>query len=129
MISGVKDILTVEDAENENKLGMRCDEIDVRKDNNLMRQIVSELKRTIRKSDNIHALSAPAIGYDRRIFCIKFDKDDIKAFINPIIAKANGISLSRETCTSIPGKEFIRPRSNDITVMYMSPLGQGETRQ
>lgn len=121
----VKDILQITDKELE--LSQRSDEIDVKTQNALMREIISSLKHTI-EQNNIIALSAPAIGYKRRIFCIKFDTE-IKTFINPIIINSKGIQLSRESCTSIPGRSFIRPRNNDITVMYQKPTGTAESRQ
>lgn len=120
-----KEILTIE--EHELELSERAIEIDIKTQNQLMREIVSALKHTI-ELKNIVSLSAPAIGYNRRIFCIKFD-NEIKTFINPIIMNQKGIQLSKEICTSIPGKTFIRPRNNDITVMYQKPTGSVETRQ
>lgn len=121
----VKDILTVEN--NELELSDRATEINYAVDNKLIREIVSSLKHTIEKN-NITALSAPAIGYEYRIFCIKFN-EEIKTFINPIIMDAKGLQLSREKCTSIPNKEFIIPRNNDLTVAYQRPTGKIETRQ
>jgi len=54
-----------------------------------MREIISALKHTI-ELNNIVSLSAPAIGYNKRIFCIKFDTE-IKTFINPIISSYKGL--------------------------------------
>lgn len=120
-----KDILTID--KNELELSQRAIEIDIKTENKLMREIISALKHTI-ELNNIVSLSAPAIGYDKRIFCIKFDTE-IKTFINPIIIQSKGIQLSREICTSIPGRIFIRPRNNDITVIYQKPSGPSESRQ
>lgn len=132
-ISGVKEILTIgtpgeQPSESEIKLSQRSNEIDIRKDNVLARQIISELKRTIRKL-GLTSLSAPAIGYDKRIFCIAFKDDDVVTFINPIIAHAEGIQLSKEQCTSIPGKKYIRIRNNKIQVIYQTPTGEIKQRQ
>ena len=131
-ISGVKEIITIKPSEEltpeEIILSERSDEINARTENKEMRNIIAELKRTMRKL-NLTSLSAPAIGYKKRIFCINFKDTEIQTFINPILTKATGISLSKETCTSLPGRTFVRPRSNDITVMYMTPLGKIESRQ
>ena len=70
-----------------------------------------------------------AIGYSRRIFCIDFKDKEIKTFINPIIVNAKGIQLSREKCTSIPGKEYIRPRNSEIDVMFQNPLSKPISRK
>ena len=131
-ISGVKKIIKVKPSNELTKeeitLSERSDEVNVRLENKQMREIIAELKRTMRKL-NLTSLSAPAIGYKKRIFCINFSDTEIQTFINPILTKATGISLSKETCTSLPGRTFVRPRSNDITVMYMTPLGKIESRQ
>ena len=120
-----RSILTID--KNELELSQRATEIDIKTENKLMREIISALKHTI-ELNNIVSLSAPAIGYDKRIFCIKFDTE-IKTFINPVIIQSKGIQLSREICTSIPDKTFIRPRNNDITVIYQKPSGPSESRQ
>lgn len=124
MISGVKEIIT-----DEIPLSERSVEIDAITENALLREITKYLKRTLTKHPELKALSAPAIGYQKRIFCMRFDKDDIKTFINPVIGTQSGLDLSRESCSSIPGKEFIRVRTNDIHIIYQRPTGQVETRE
>ena len=111
----------------EKKLSERADEVDVRKDNKEVREIAIELKKVIREK-NLTSLAANQIGYDKRIFAINFS-GDIRTFINPVITGVKGFELSKETCSSIPGKTFIRPRHNDITTIYMTPLGKIESKQ
>jgi peptide deformylase len=126
MISGTKDIIT-----DEVILSERCEEIDTLHDSQLLQEIIKYLKRTLRKRDDLFALSAPAIGYNKRVFCMKFENDQIKTFINPVIESysPNGMQLSREKCSSIPGKEYIRVRNNDIRVMYQRPTGEAESNR
>ena len=119
----VKEIIT-----DELKLCDRAVEIDVRTQAEEMREIIKSLKDTMR-ANNLTSLSAPAIGYNRRIFCIDFKDSEIKTFINPIIAQAKGMQLSIEKCTSIPDKEYLRPRNNDLMIIYQRPTGQIENRQ
>ena len=121
-----KEILTLDN--NEIELSERAVEIDLRTHNKEAREIISEIKKVMREK-NLTSLSAPAIGYKRRIFCIDFKDREIKTFINPIIANAKGLQLSREKCTSIPGKEFVRPRNNDIDVMFQNPMGKPISRR
>lgn len=104
------------------KLG-RAEEIDLTKENKLLREISSNLKRRMRR-DNLVSLSAPALGYNKRVFCIDFSDSEIKTFINPLITNAEGLELTREICSSIPGKEFIRPRNSVVDVMYQTPTGK-----
>ena len=108
-------------------LDVRSEEIDTRKDGNLVRTINVQLKEVIREK-NLVGLSAIQIGYDKRIFCINFN-GDVRCFVNPIITSTKGFQLSRETSESLPGKTYIRPRNNDIKVMYQTPLGKTESRE
>lgn len=119
----IKDIIT--DVE---QLSIRCDEIDIRKENDLMRSIILDLKETLREHKTGVGLSANQIGYSKRIFVINFN-GEYRSFVNPIIVEVKGLTMNREACLSIPGKEYIRPRHNDITVMYQTPLGKTETKR
>ena len=119
----VKDIIT-----DELQLSERAVEIDVRTQATEMREIIKALKDTMRAT-GLSSLSAPAIGYNRRIFCIDFKDSEIKTFIKPIIAQAKGMQLSIEKCVCIPDKEFMRPRNNDLMIIYQRPTGQIENRQ
>lgn len=119
----IKEIVT-----DESLLAERCDEIDIRKDNELMREIILNLKETLREHKKGVGLAAPQIGYNKRIFVINFN-GDLRTFINPVISEANNLTLNREGCLSLPSKEYIRPRHSKITVMYQTPLGKIESRQ
>lgn len=110
-----------------NMLGTRSDEVEVRKDGLLIGKIIVKLKSIIREK-NLTSLTAPQIGFAVRVGCINFN-GDIKTFINPIITNVKGFELSREKCSNIPNKEFIRPRHNDITVTYQTPLGKVESKR
>lgn len=108
-------------------LSDRAVEIDPRKEGKLVQEIVLALKKTMR-ANKLQSLSAPQIGYDKRIFCLRFGDNDYRTFVNPVISKANAMQLSRETCSSIPGKTFIRPRYGSVEVIYMTPMGKVESR-
>ena len=116
----IKEIITDLD-----KLSDRCNEVDVKKDNERVRQIVVELKNTLREHKDGVGLAAPQIGYNDRIFVINF-KGDIRTFINPIISNSVGLAINREGCLSFPGKQYLIPRFNQIEVIYQTPLGKTE---
>ena len=126
MKANAKEILTAVD--NEIKLSERSTEIDIKNQAPEMREITSALKTTIR-ANNLTYLSAPSIGYQRRIFAINFKDVEIKTFINPIITNATGLHLSKETSHVIPGKTYLRPRNTQIDVMYQKPTGQTQSRR
>ena len=119
----IKEIITDLD-----QLSERADEIDVRKENNEMREIILDLKQTLREHKNGVGLAAPQIGYNKRIFVVNFN-GDIRSFINPVITQAKGLTINREGCLSLPGKEYLRPRNTEITVIYQTPLGKTESRK
>ena len=106
----------------------RAEEIDIKKENKEMREIITFIKRTMRKN-NLVSLSAPAIGYNKRIFfnkrifCVDYSDNEIKTYINPVIMNSEGLQLSREVCSALPGKEFIRPRHSTIDIIYTNPQG------
>lgn len=117
----IKEIITDEEI-----LSQRSEEIDTRKQNNEMRQIIVDLKDTIRAHENCVGLAAIQINQPWRIFVINFN-GDLRSFINPVIYEAKGLTLSKESCMSFPGKEYIRPRNNEIRVVYQTPLGKSES--
>lgn len=106
----------------------RAEEISLQHENKLMRQIVSQIKKTMKKN-NLTSLSAPGIGYNKRIFCIDYSDNEIKTYINPVISYADGLEISVETCSSIPGKEYIIPRNKIIDLIYETPTGKIKTNR
>lgn len=113
----VKDIITDYDA-----LSERCFEIELAKSNTDIQKTIVELKNTIRKH-NLLGLSANQIGKTERVLCLNFN-GNIKTFVNPILTDIKGLELSRETCSSIPNKEYIRLRHTKVSVTYQTPLGK-----
>lgn len=104
-------------------------EVDIKKDNKKIREIISELKKRM-EEDNLTALSAPQIGEKYRIFCIEFTEKkgkktnkSIKTFINPVVTGIRGVVVDREADVCIPDKQFIIVRNNDLSLLYQNPLG------
>lgn len=111
------------------QLDERCIETNLYAPNQQVRilKVVNDIKDTLRANPNLVALAAPQIGIKDRVFCIRFANGDIRAFINPmIVVPSKDIHLSRETCASLPGKEYIIPRSNEIEVAYQTPTLQSQ---
>lgn len=80
-------------------------------------EIISKIKKVMEANSDLLALSAPQIGINKRIFCLRFN-DQIKTFINPIITKKKGLNIVIETCASMPGKEIVIGRPEEVTVVY-----------
>lgn len=102
-----------------------CDVIHPKKEGGELQRIVLELKETMKKND-FEYLTAPQIGYQKRVFCIRFGKE-YRTFVNPMIENNTGFSFQRETCNSIPGKTFIRPRFSTLLAHFQTPLGKIES--
>lgn len=117
----VKEIITDYDA-----LSNWSVEINPLKEGKLAQEIILSLKATMREK-GLQSLTAPQIGYDRRILCLRFGDNDYRTFINPAIDNNSGITMSRESCSSIPGKEFIIPRFGKIKFFFTTPMGKVES--
>lgn len=112
----VKEILTDVDM-----LHQRADEVDLDKEKDFAKQIVEDLMDTMRYH-NLKSLSAPQIGYGKRIFVISYN-GVFKNYMNPMVHSAKGLELSREECSSIPGKTYLIPRRNQLEVAYQVSNG------
>ena len=80
-------------------------------------EIINKIKEVMENNSELLALAAPQIGINKRIFCLRFS-DQIKTFINPIITKKKGLNIVIEHCASMPGKEIVIGRPEEITVVY-----------
>ena len=80
-------------------------------------EIIAKIKEVLEANPELLGLSAPQIGINKRIFCLRFN-DIIKTFINPIITKKQGITFVVETCASMPGKEIVIARPEEVTCVY-----------
>lgn len=105
-----------------------CYEIDPIKDGKECQEIIKCLKATMRENDLVY-LTAPQIGYQKRVMCVKFGKEDYRTMINPMTENVSKIQFTREKCSSIPDKEYVLPRFTTTTIIYTTPLGKIETRK
>lgn len=80
-------------------------------------KIIKKLKKHLKDNNTEVAVAAPQLGIGKRIFCIKF-QDTIKTFINPIITKKSKYNIQPESFSSMPGKEILISRPEELTVVY-----------
>ena len=80
-------------------------------------EIINKLKAFLEENKAVVNIAAPQIGINKRIFCMRF-QDTIKTFINPIITKKAKHTIQPETFISMPGKEILITRPNELTVVY-----------
>ena len=86
------------------------------------KDLIHNLKDTLSELDRPY-LCANEIGESKRIFILKFDKDKLITFANPVYQARENISLIREKDfnTNI---EYIIPRYKDITICYQNEAGE-----
>lgn len=106
-------------------LSERSEEVNTRKEGDLFRAIVLDLKDTLLDQE-YPALSAIQIGIPKRVFTINFNKRR-KVFVNPFITKCEQFLFNRESTPCLPGREFIVPRYGKIEATYQDPLGKIQT--
>ena len=105
-------------------------EVDFDTDKKRISEIIEKLKYRISK-DSLIAISAPQIGEKVRIFCIRLTTkqngktfDKVHTFVNPVIVGMKGFVLDREKDISLPDREFIIARNNDINIMFQTEKGE-----
>ena len=106
----------------------RSQEISREDDGELLKEIISNIKKAMKKN-NLVSLSAPGIGYNKRVFCVDFSDNEIKTFINPVIVDKTELKLAREVCSSLPDEEYLLPRHYEIDVIYETPTGKIKTNR
>ena len=100
------------------KLSVRADEINIKKERPLLNETILKIKETIREN-SLTGLAANQIGVNKRIMCVNFN-GDIRTFINPAIIDSKGFDLSKETCSSIPDKKYIRTKFFRLNIFSVS---------
>jgi len=113
----IKEIITDLDI-----LSQRSDEINVRKEGDLFRSTILNIKDTMAEN-KLTCLSAIQIGVPKRVFTIQFNTSR-KVFCNPFITDCKDFTLNRETSPSLPGKTYIVPRYGKIQATYQDPMGK-----
>lgn len=99
------------------KLENEAEAINIIDDADNCKAIIADLHKTLEEYPGIVALAAPQIGHNARIFCARVG-DKIETYINPIITKKAGQTIFPETCASIPKKEYLIGRPEEVTVVY-----------
>lgn len=80
-------------------------------------KVLSDLEKALSEEGAPQAVSAPQLGENYRAFGIRFD-DQTKLFLNPIVKKKSNYALRLETCASMPGKEILIARPEEVSVVY-----------
>ena len=98
-------------------------EVDIKKEREILSEIIINLKDTLRNAENGLGLAAIQIGYNKRVFVINFN-GDLRTFVNPMISKYSKPTWSIEGCLSFPGERYAVMTFDEIEVFYQTPLGK-----
>jgi peptide deformylase len=100
---------------NYNKL--RVKNVDVKKENPFLQQLISDMFETIDYHKSGVGLAAPQVGKNLNLFVIKTDKFQ-EVFINPEI-KLEGLNIQiQEGCLSFPGMNFAVNRKQRVKIKF-----------
>lgn len=109
-----------------NKLAERVDEVSFVSQAPEIADVAANLRQTLIDNPRAEALAAPQIGRNLRMFSLKFARNDVRTFINPMITKVKGSVWSRETNLSLGDQEYIMVRAEEIQAAYQTPTGIAE---
>jgi len=100
---------------NSNKL--RQKNVDVKKENPFLQNLIDNMFETLKYSRNGVGLSAPQVGHNLNLFVIKTQNFQ-EIFINPEI-KLEGLSIQvKEGCLSFPDLEFPVNRRERVQIKF-----------
>lgn len=100
-----------------------CEIIHTEHDSDLLQKIIVDLKETMR-ANGCRYLTAPQIGEDYNVFCIRFGENDVRTFVNSMVKNVMHHHFSIEECLSIPGKRYLVQRCGTIVIECQTPLGE-----
>lgn len=106
------------------KLSTRLDEFNVMENQEEVAEIVTSLTEYL-ESHNIKGIAANQLGYDKRAFALKFI-DDVQVYFNAMITSTNGLHTAVEDDPSLPDKQFLVCRNDEIKLNYQTQFGTYE---
>ena len=75
------------------------------------------------KANNGIGIAAPQIGVNLSAAIIKLDGHNVM-IINPQIVDTNRWYINKEGCLSLPGRQFLVPRPEEIKITYQNSRGE-----
>ena len=97
---------------------------DVEKDEDV-KEIIQDLKDTLKNTADGYGLSAIQIGIPKRICVIKYNNQFI-TLINPVITRRRGEVYFDEGCLSVPKMVVTAKRFQKVWCTYLNEEGQEE---
>lgn len=95
-------------------LTKKCKE--VKEVNERTKELIEDMLDTMYEADGV-GLAAPQVGVLKRIVVIDVGEGPI-VMINPVITETSGSQTGNEGCLSVPGKNGIVTRPNNVKVEF-----------
>lgn len=108
------------------KLSTRLDEFNVLEHADECTELTHSLTEYLEKHEDIPGIAANQLGYTQRAFAIRF-KDGVQVYFNAMITHMKGLHTSVESDPSIPDRQFLVYRSDEITLNYQTGSGSYES--
>jgi len=100
---------------NYNKL--RLKNVDVKKENPFLNQLIDDMFDTLEYYNSISGLSAPQVGHNLNLFVVKTTNFK-EVFINPEIL-LDGLNVQiKENCLSFPDMDFAVNRRENVKIKF-----------
>lgn len=101
-------------------------------DFSLMLKLKDKMVDSMRESRGI-GLAAPQVGISLRLFVMDIYHEgsisETMILINPEILNKKGVAAIEEGCLSIPGKNILVDRSEEVEVKYFNEQGEEKVRK
>ena len=93
-----------------------------------LRQLVADMAETMYEAPGI-GLAATQVDVHRRVVVIDVseEKNELRAFINPVLVQCTGSHVGEEGCLSVPGIYDKVERAERVVVNYLDLDGKAQT--
>lgn len=111
--------------EQEQKLTRAMEILDLKKEADTLVPILEQIDKKLKENEELLCLSAPQLGYNIRVFALKF-ADEIRYFVNPLYVKRKNLIVNVESCSTLGEQKYLIPRFKNIEFIYTKTNGMVE---
>lgn len=110
----------------EEKLSQRIPEFSVMEVQEELQEETKQIEEWL-KNSGVTAIAANQLGSEKRLFAVLPEKEAM-FFCNPMIVKQKGLHVALAEDPSLPGRQFLIARNDEITLDYQTIYGTNEER-
>ena len=108
----------------------RCDEVNPFDESlaDEVNAVIERLRKELRNRPKLQALCAPQVGSRYRIVCMRFEGNDIRTLINPMVIERKELFVDVESQIGFDDRtQYFIPRYRELMVGYQTPMGKVES--